>query len=162
MLTAVTISLRQAAVPFANHWLWTRDVAWLRDVGWQYLNEVALFFECYLQQGKNYPGTPAGSYSSVNDCFSELCGSDPNIVNVNPHITISLLRFLLPVFVDAATALDIVPQRRELWRHLHSNLAPLPLVDIGTGEGNGTIFGGVLGSNNPDPGQRLLPSHRCS
>eukprot|EP01051_Picozoa_sp_SAG22_P002275 SAG22_NODE_100_length_20558_cov_10.189305_10_plen_177_part_00 len=112
----------------------------------RYLNEVALFFECYLQRGKDYPGTPAGSYSSVNDCFSELCGSDPNIINVNPHITISLLRFLLPVFVDAATALDIVPQRRELWRHLHANLAPLPLVD----DGNGTIiFGGVLGSPGP-------------
>eukprot|EP01051_Picozoa_sp_SAG22_P002274 SAG22_NODE_100_length_20558_cov_10.189305_9_plen_576_part_00 len=26
-----------AAVPYANHWLWTRDVDWLRDVGWQYV-----------------------------------------------------------------------------------------------------------------------------
>merc|ERR1711904_278927 len=104
-----------AAVPFANHWLWTRDVAWLNSTGWPYLSEVAAFWECYLERGLNYPGTPNGTYSSVNDCFNELCGSARSITNVNPHITMSLLQFLLPVFIDAASALQIAPERRAAW-----------------------------------------------
>ena len=139
-----------AAVPLANHWLWTRDLAWLKQIGWPFLNEVALFFECYLPKyGTDHPGTPPNSYSSVNDCFNELCSSDPTIVNVNPHITMSLLRFLMPVFADAAKALQgISPQRQALWAHLHANLAPLPLVNLTENE---TIFGGVLGSTNHPP-----------
>jgi hypothetical protein len=134
-----------AAVPFANHWLWTRDKAWLQSTGWPFLDEVALFWECYLQEG--HPGTPAGSYSSVNDCFDELCSSDPDIVNVNPHITMSLLRFLLPVFVDAAAALGIEEQRQATWRHLYANLAPLPTV----GENATRMFTSVLGSTKGAP-----------
>ena len=142
-----------AAVPLANHWLWTRDVAWLNRTGWPYLDEVALFFECYLQQfGQDYPGTPTGTFSSVNDCFNELCSSDPAIVNVNPHITIALLRFLLPVFGDAAGALGIEPERRALWQHLHGHLAALPLTNVTTADGTAaTIFGGVMGSTNHPP-----------
>ena len=147
-----------AAVPLANHWLWTRDVAWLNSTGWPYLNEVALFFECYLQRfGVDYPGTPPGSFSSVNDCFNELCTSDPTIVNVNPHITMSLLKFLLPVFSDAAEALGIEPERQVLWKHLHQNLAPLPVTNVTTANATTTIFAGVLGSSNhPPPGGNPL------
>lgn len=89
----------------------------------------------------------------MNDCFNELCSSDPTIVNVNPHITISLLRFLLPVFVDAAQALGISPPRQALWAHLHANLAPLPLANVTYGNSTTatTIFGGVLGSANHPP-----------
>ena len=135
-----------AAVPFANHWLWTRDISWLNRTGWQYLDEVAAFWESYLLKfGSDYPGTPSGSYSSVNDCFNEICSSDKDVANVNPHITIALLRFLFPVFIDAAEALDIEHDRRALWEHLHQNLAPLPLVTL---DDNRTIFGGVLGSSN--------------
>ena len=147
-----------AAGPMANHWLWNRDVDWLNATGWPYLDEVAQFWECYLQKGFNYPGTPNGSYSSVNDCLGELCCetndfpsgypslhfSDPEVMDVNPHTTLSLLRFLFPVFVDATAALGIEPERRKLWQHLHSNLAPLPLVY--NVSGNKTIFGDVLGS----------------
>jgi hypothetical protein len=142
-----------AAVPVANHWQWTRDLVWLNHTGWPYLNEVGLFFECYLQKfGLDYPGTPPGSFSSVNDCFNELCSSDPDIINVNPHITMSLLQFLLPVFQDAAAALGIERERSTLWQHLHANLAPLPLLNISAGDGaNQTIFGGVLGSSNHPP-----------
>ena len=147
-----------AAVPLANHWLWTRDIAWLNNTGWPYLNEVALFFECYLQQfGADFPGTPPGSFSSVNDCFNELCSSDPSIVNVNPHITMSLLKFLLPVFGDAAKALGIESERQLLWEKLHRNLAPLPLTNVTTANGPTTIFAGVLGSSNhPPPGGNPL------
>ena len=146
-----------AAVPMANHWLWNRDVEWLNATGWPFLDEVAQFWECYLQKGFNYPGTPNGSYSSVNDCLGELCCetndspgypslhfSDPEVVDVNPHITLALLRFLFPVFVDATEALGIEPERRKLWQHLHSNLAPLPLAY--NVSGNKTVFGDVLGS----------------
>ena len=47
-----------AAVPFANHWLWTRDVAWLRDVGWQCAGSHGLHtssvpaLSCLLQRTK--------------------------------------------------------------------------------------------------------------
>jgi hypothetical protein len=81
--------------------------------------------------------------------LSELCGSDPAIVNANPHISISLLRFLLPVFIDAAQALGIAPERQAVWKHLLDNLAPLPLVSLPDGT---TIFGGVLGSTKTKPG----------
>ena len=149
-----------AAVPIANHWLWTRDVDWLNTTGWTYLDEVAKFWECYLQRGFNYPGTPNGSYSSVNDCLGELCClvadfpggypsldfPDPELVHVNPHITLSLLRFLFPVFVDAAEALGIESERVTLWKHLHANLAPLPLVHLASS--NITIFGNVMGSDS--------------
>ena len=52
------------------------------------------------------------------------------------------------MFVDAAVALDIEPQRRVLWQHLHTNLAPLPLVNVSDNGAPLTIFGGVLGNNN--------------
>jgi hypothetical protein len=149
-----------AAVPIANHWLWTRDVEWLNATGWRYLDEVAQFWECYLLKGYNYPGTPNGSYSSVNDCLGELCcavAEFPNgfptlnfesrgaeQVDVNPIVTLALLRFLFPVFVDATEALGIEPERRKLWQHLHSNLAPLPLVH---NISNRTIFGQVAFSD---------------
>lgn len=137
-----------AAVPFANQWLWTRDKMWLNSTGWPFLDEVALFWECYLARGLNYPGTPSGSYSSVNDCFNELCSSDPDITNVNPHISMSLLRFLLPVFIDAGTVVGVDAQRVETWKRLRANLAPLPVTTVA---GNLTVFAGVLGSNNSPP-----------
>ena len=129
------------------------------NAGWPYLDEVAQFWECYLQKGFNYPGAPNGSYSSVNDCLGELCClvadfpggypnldfPDPELVHVNPHITLSLLRFLFPVFVDAAETLGIEPERRTLWKHLHANLAPLPLVHLAN---NMTIFGNIMGSDS--------------
>jgi hypothetical protein len=31
-----------AAVPIANHWLWTRDTAWLNSTGWPFLSEVSV------------------------------------------------------------------------------------------------------------------------
>eukprot|EP00935_MAST-01C_sp_MAST-1C-sp1_P000145 g145.t1 len=147
-----------AAVPFANHWLWTRDVQWLNQTGWQYMSEVAEFWECYLTRyGADYPGTPAGSFSSVNDCFNELCSSDKAILNVNPHITMSLLHFLFPVFLDAAQALPpgVVPASRQaLWRKLHANLAPMTELRLPDGR---VIFGGVLGSSNhPKTGDNPL------
>jgi len=147
-----------AAVPIANHWLWTRDVDWLNATGWPYLDEIAQFWECYLARGKDYPGTPNGSYSSVGDCLGELCcltadfpGGYPNLhfdhefVHVNPHISLAMLRFLFPVFIDATEALGIEPKRRALWKHLHSNLAPLVTVQHVS---NKTIFGNVLGSES--------------
>ena len=138
-----------SAVIFANHWLWTRDISWLNTTGWPFLDQVAEFWEDYLTKyGLNHPGTPNGTYSSVNDCFNELCSSDPSMVNVNPHITLSLLRFLFPVFIDAATALKLDTPRVALWAHLHEHLAPLPLVTLPSG---GVIFGGIQGSTNHPP-----------
>jgi hypothetical protein len=145
-----------AAVPFANHWLWTRDTAWLSRTGWAYLSEVAAFWECYLQRGLNYPGTPSGSYSSVNDCFNELCSSAPHITNVNPHISIALLRFLLPVFIDAAKTLGVAADRQVVWSKLLANLAPLPIAHLSDGR---VVFGGVLGAEStsiPTPGNNPL------
>ena len=74
------------------------------------------------------PGTPRGSVSSVNDCFNELCSSDPEVINVNPHITLSLLRFLFPVFQDAATALGIDSQRSTQWLSDKSSDYPTILI----------------------------------
>eukprot|EP00658_Telonema_sp_P-2_P077083 TRINITY_DN6893_c0_g1_i2.p1 TRINITY_DN6893_c0_g1~~TRINITY_DN6893_c0_g1_i2.p1 ORF type:complete len:351 (+),score=55.98 TRINITY_DN6893_c0_g1_i2:180-1232(+) len=133
----------------------------IRDssTGWAWLDEVAGFWEDYLVKfGRNFSGSPIGSYSSVNDCFNEICSSDPDIVNANPHITLSLLRFLFPVFIDAATALNnTLPARIALWEHLHSNLAPLPLVVLSD---NRTIFGGVQGStNHPETGSNPLNTY---
>jgi hypothetical protein len=102
----VRLNALLAAVPLVNHWLWTRN-----STGWEYLSEVAAFWECYLQKGRGYPGAPPGSYSSVKDSVFEGCHDyvdlqSPDAENANPHITLSLLRFLLPVFASLAGVID--------------------------------------------------------
>merc|ERR1719201_1816574 len=59
-----------AGVLFIMHWEYTRDVDWLKRVGYPYLKEVSAFWSCYLVKNDD------GMYVDLNDCCYEICGAN--------------------------------------------------------------------------------------
>jgi hypothetical protein len=138
-----------SAVQFANHWLYTRDVTWLKT-HYLFPREVIAFFADYLTLEAD------GKYHSHNDCLNELCSGDLGdhaesmIRNDDPHVTLGLLRFLFPVVVEMAETLGVDADQLPKWRHIGANLAPY--VDVAR-PGNDTrkarIYGRFRGALHP-------------
>ena len=137
------------AVQFANHWLYTRDVNWLKS-HYLFPREVIAFFTDYLTLEAD------GRYHSLNDCLNELCSGDLGdhaesaLRNDDPHVTIGLLRFLFPVVVEMAQTLGVDGDQLPKWQHIGANLAPY--VDVAQ-PGNNTrearIYGRFRGALHP-------------
>eukprot|EP01043_Picozoa_sp_COSAG02_P020181 COSAG02_NODE_989_length_15437_cov_95.731860_5_plen_764_part_00 len=134
------------AVQFANHWLYTRDVKWLKT-HYTFPREVIAFFTDYLTLEAD------GKYHSLNDCLNELCSGDLGdhveslIRNDDPHVTIGLLRFLFPVVVEMAQTLGVDADQIPKWRHIGTNLAPyVDVAQPGNNTNGARIYGRFRGA----------------
>jgi hypothetical protein len=105
----------------------TRDLDYLRKV-YPFLIQVADFWEDYLV-------FEDGRYVDRNDNLHEVGpwqGEDweQNYGDVNPILSLGLLRMFYSGMLDASCALDIDRDRRETWRHILEHLSGFPTVEV--------------------------------
>jgi hypothetical protein len=106
-----------AAIPFIDHALYSQDADFLRQKAYPFLLEVAAFWEDYLKLEN-------GRYLICNDSIHEGSGTD-----VNPVLTLGLVRRLFSALVEFSRELGVDEARREKWRHILDNLAAYPLQE---------------------------------
>ncbi|HEY3331090.1 MAG TPA: hypothetical protein VGK19_13770 [Capsulimonadaceae bacterium] len=113
-----------AALNFIWYYEYTLDKAWLNEIGYPFLSQVAEFWEDYLKFEND-------RYVIYNDSIHEGSGSD-----TNPVLTLGLLRALFGALVSMAEHAHVDSARVEKWRHILAHLSAFP-----TYERNGrTVF----------------------
>lgn len=108
-----------AALPFIWHWQYTRDKAWLRDTGYTFLRETALFWEDYLKLEEGPDGKPR--YVIYNDSIHE--GSGPDF---NPILSLGLVRTLFSNMIPMSEALGVDADKRPKWRDITERMSAYP------------------------------------
>lgn len=104
-----------------DYWLWTGDRAFLRKRAWPFLQEIALFYEDFLQEG---PDGLLHASPAVSPENSPAVADGGKIdVCVDPTMEIALVRELLGHALSAAKELGIDNARTARWREM---LARLP------------------------------------
>ncbi|MBN1417948.1 MAG: beta-galactosidase [Planctomycetes bacterium] len=108
-----------AAINFIMHFYSTYDREWLRKTGYPFLREVAAFWEDYLER-------EGGRYVTRNDSIHEGSGPD-----VNPILSLGLVRALFRAMIDASGELGGDLDRRAAWQSILDNLSAYPVQERG-------------------------------
>lgn len=106
-----------AALNFIWHYQYTQDVEFLRTTAYPYLREVAEFWEDYLKFEN-------GRYVIYSDSIHEGSGPD-----MNPLLSLGLLRTLFRNLVPMSADLDVDADRRTKWRHIGDHLSDYPVQE---------------------------------
>ena len=113
-----------SALPFIWHWQYTQDKEWLKNTGYTYLRETALFWEDYLK-------FEHGRYMIYNDSIHEGSGPD-----MNGLLSLGLVRTLFKNMIPMSEVLGVDADKRAKWKDICENISPFP-----TQERNGkTVF----------------------
>ena len=113
-----------AALNFIWYYQYTQDKAWLRDSGYNFLREVADFWEDYLKYEN-------GRYIIYNDSIHEGSGAD-----MNGLLSLGLVRTLFKNILVMSADLGVDENRRAKWQDICGKLSAFP-----TQERNGkTVF----------------------
>jgi sucrose-6-phosphate hydrolase SacC (GH32 family) len=156
------------AMLFIERYELTRDIDWLRSVGYAFVRGVGEFWECFLKEDEG------GVLQSVNDCANENCyisplngaggwsqthrrqDSNPASLGFIVKIFTSLLRFSADLGVDA--------EQRALWEAILRKLAPYPTVATANSTLRGreiiTLFNGapeMVGDQMFNPAANIFP-----
>lgn len=111
------------ALNFIWQYQYTQDTNFLRATAYPYLREVADFWENYLKFEN-------GRYVDQNDAIQE----DHYPTDVNPILTLGLLRTLFQNMIPMSETLGIDAGRRAKWQDILDRLSPFP-----TQERNGKV-----------------------
>ena len=106
-----------AALNFIWYWQYTQDVHWLKTTGYPFLREVADFWEDYLKLAN-------GRYVIYSDSIHEGSGPD-----VNPILTLGLLRALFKNLPLMGAELGVDADRRDKWQDILARLSDYPLQE---------------------------------
>lgn len=114
------------AVPMILRWHHERKRDYARRVH-PYLIEVAHFWEDYLK-------FEDGRYVIHQDAYSEAgpwegAGWEAQREDVNPLISLGLLRLFFPAMIEIDTVLGGDARQCAKWRHFLDHLSPLPLAE---------------------------------
>jgi hypothetical protein len=105
------------ALNFIWYWQYTQDQEWLKAAGYPYLIEVANFWDDYLK-------LMDGRYVIYNDAIHEGSGD-----NMNPILSLGLLRNLYGNLIPMSEALGADAGRRAKWRDILDKLSEFPLQE---------------------------------
>ncbi|MCX5653165.1 MAG: hypothetical protein NTY65_00720 [Planctomycetota bacterium] len=112
------------ALNFIWYYQYTQDKDWLKHSGYQFLREVADFWENYLKFEN-------GRYVIHNDSMHEGSGED-----MNPLLSLGLVRTLFKNMLVMSADLGVDENRRAKWQDICEKISPFP-----TQERNGkTVF----------------------
>jgi hypothetical protein len=113
-----------SALNFIWYYQYTQDKEWLRNSGYNFLREVADFWEDYLKLEK-------GRYIIYNDSIHEGSGAD-----MNGLLSLGLVRTLFKNMLVMSADLGVDENRRAKWQDICGKLSAFP-----TQERNGkTVF----------------------
>ncbi len=127
-----------SAVNIAQRWYTTYDLAYAKKV-YPFVHDVAIFWEDYLkfeptpreliEATKNLPDglrQPAdGRYVIYND------GANEGGQDMNPALSLSMLRNVLKLALDMSTSLGVDENERDKWRYILAHL--MRIFDAKTG-----------------------------
>jgi hypothetical protein len=112
------------ALNFIWYYQYTQDKDWLKNSGYNYLREVADFWENYLKFEN-------GRYVIYNDSMHEGSGED-----MNPLLSLGLVRTLFKNMLVMSSDLGVDENRRAKWQDIFEKISTFP-----TQERNGkTVF----------------------
>ena len=106
-----------ASLNFLWYWQYTQDTGWLKTTGYPFLREVADFWEDYLKLEN-------GRYVIYSDSIHEGSGPD-----VNPILTLGLLRTLFKNLLAMSAELHVDADRRGKWQDILARLSDYPLQE---------------------------------
>ncbi len=118
-----------AAVIPMMRWYSTRDTVYAREQAYPYLREVADFWEDYLVFRD-------GRYHILNDALNEVeWWSGPDHMpkgqdEINPIISVGMVRMLMNLLADMAAALSTDTDRIPHWLEIAENLGPARTTDM--------------------------------
>ena len=101
-------------------WQYTHDVDYARKI-YPVLSGVADFWDHYLKLEN-------GRYVDVDDAAEEFHFPD----DVNPTLSLALLRLLYSNLIDISVALNVDVDKRTTWSNILEHLSDLPIVDAAT------------------------------
>jgi len=104
-------------VNIAQRWRTTYDPEYGRKV-YPFVREVADFWEDYLKYRN-------GHYVIVGDAIHEGSGQ-----NVNPILSLGLVRNTFDLALDMSVELDVDAERREKWTHILTHLSLYPTQEM--------------------------------
>lgn len=104
-------------VNMAFHWYHTYDEAYANEV-YPFVREVADFWEDYLK-------LEDGRYVIRGDSVHEGSGE-----NVNPVLTLGLVRMVLLLALDISRTLGVDAGRHAKWRHILAHLSAYPTFEM--------------------------------
>ncbi len=105
-----------AASHFWFYFQHTRDRAWLKKTGYPVLKESMRFYETYLHRDDN------GSL-----CIYPSIPPETRRWSKNPTADLAVIRLLLNSCINAASVLNVDPDKQELWKQMRTDLSAYPL-----------------------------------
>ena len=106
-----------AALPFIWHWQYTQDREWLKNTGYAYVRDTAVFWEDYLK-------FEHGRYVIYNDSIHEGSGPDSNGL-----LSLGLVRTLFTNMIPMSAALGVDAGKRAKWQDIADKISPFPLQE---------------------------------
>lgn len=111
-----------AAIVMSMRWYATRDIVYAKEHAYPFLKEVAQFWEDYLRwDGERY--------IDYNDAIHEVdyyIGPDycpTRHGEVNPIITLGLIKIIMRCLLDMRSELDVDADRAEKWQHILDHIS---------------------------------------
>ena len=112
-----------AAMHFVNHWKYTHDIEFFKNVSFPYLKLVAEWWVCWLKPSISPNGTTV--YNDEPDCTREGCATGPS-PNKNPAIAVTFVKFLFSHLVETAALSGVSPAVLSKWTDIRDHIAPAP------------------------------------
>jgi hypothetical protein len=111
-----------AAMLFIWGWQYSQDTEWLKTTGYPFLRDTAEFWENYLKLEDGPDGKPR--YVIHADAIHEGSGD-----NVNPILSLGLVRTLFKNLVPMSEALGVDAGKRAKWQEIAEKMSEFPLQE---------------------------------
>lgn len=124
------------AYPMWEHYLFTKDEAFLRETAYPYIRECAQFFLDNLFEHPRYPGRLlSGPSSSPENAYYRMPAGDSerflSHICISPAMDIEIIGGLFDLYEQAAGILGVDAQMAEAVQDAHARLMPLQIGSDG-------------------------------
>lgn len=134
-----------------EHYLYTGDAEFLKNIAYDYIKESALFFIDYMFEDENGQLLSGPSTSPENRYFKETDGERKSVyLCLSPTMDIEIIGGLLKFYIEAEKILGIDP---ELAKEAERVLSKMPPLKIGK---HGQLMEWLEDYDEPEPGHRHI------
>lgn len=134
-----------------EHFLFTRDVEFLRETAYDYIHECALFFMDFMFEDKNGYLISGPSMSPENEYYPIEGNTDITAtIAFSPTMDIEIIGGTLRNYIDMENILGINPEDK---KQAEETLKKLPPLKVGK---NGCLMEWLEDYDEPEPGHRHI------